>query len=88
MTDERLSHALEELHHEISRLEDLDATSRQRLLKLTEAIKRKLEQPQDVEQHLHLVGLLQDEEAYFEVSHPKLAMALNEVLTILSAAGI
>jgi nitric oxide reductase activation protein len=88
MTDQPLRQALEALRQEISCMEDIDAASRRRLERLTQAIEHKLEQPQDVDHHLHLVGLLQDEVAYFEASHPRLAMALNEILTTLSTAGV
>jgi hypothetical protein len=35
-----------------------------------------------------MVELLRDEVGYFEVSHPTLVAALNQIMTILSAGGI
>ena len=88
MKEQQLHQSLQALRLEIDRLEDIDDSSRQRLERLTASIEQKLEQPQDVEHHLHLIELLRNEVAYFEGSHPALVMVLNEILTTLSTAGI
>jgi hypothetical protein len=88
MTERHLHQALRTLREQIGHAEGIDHTSRQRLKQLTTAIEQRLRKPQQADHRRSLVKLLRDEVAYFEVSHPKLTEALNEVAMILSAGGI
>lgn len=88
MTDSQLRQALETLRQEIDGLENIDAASRHRLDELIASIEHASEQEQDADHHLRLIERFQDEAAVFEASHPQLALALNEIATILSNAGI
>jgi hypothetical protein len=88
MTDSQLHQALETLRQEIDRLENIDAASRQRLEGLITSIEHNSEQVQDTDHHLRLIERIRDEAAFFEASHPQLALALNEIATTLSNMGI
>ena len=88
MSEDKLRDALEALRGEISRLEGLDDQSRARLDHLLGDIELKVKQPQDAAHHENLIQRLQDSVSRFEVSHPNLTMALNEVLNALSGAGV
>jgi CII-binding regulator of phage lambda lysogenization HflD len=88
MTDRQLRQTLQTLHEEIDSTVDIDDTSRQRLERLMVSIERKLVEPQDAIHHRQLVELLREEIAYFEISHPILVTALNDILTMLSAGGL
>jgi hypothetical protein len=56
--------------------------------RLLDDIESKAQQPPDAAQHMHLIERLKDGMAQFEVSHPTLTLALNEVLGVLSGAGV
>jgi hypothetical protein len=87
MTERHLHQALRTLREQIGHAEGIDNASRQRLKRLTATIEQRIKKPQQTDHHESLIKLLRDEVAYFEVSHPKLTTALNEVAMILSAGG-
>jgi hypothetical protein len=88
MPEEQLQNVVEALRAEISRLEGIDAPSRERLNRLLGDVELKLEHPQDAAHHQYLVEQLSNDLTHFEVTHPALTKALNDLLATLSAAGI
>ena len=90
MTDQNLRTLLEQLHSELERTESLDEKGRELLRDLSGDIRGLLERssnagPQPEEA---TVQRLQDAIDHFEVTHPTITMALSEMMTILSNAGI
>jgi len=90
MTDQKLHTLLEQLHSELERTESVDEKGRELLRGLSGDIRGLLERsgnagPQSDESTLQR---LQDAIDHFEVTHPTLTMALSEMMTILSNAGI
>lgn len=90
MTNQNLRTLLEQLHSELERTESVDEKGRGLLRDLSGDIRGLLERsgnagPQSDES---TVRRLQDAIDHFEVTHPTLTMALSEMMTILSNAGI
>ena len=88
MTDQDLYDALHTLREELEQTGGLDTTTRHRLERLVDAIELEMEKSCQTDHHQSLVNLISGEVAYFEVSHPKLTTALNEIMTMLSAGGL
>lgn len=94
MTGQNLRRLLEELHeelhNELQRAENVDEKGRVLLRHLEEDIRDLLQRSGDesVQGGETLLGRFQSAIDHFEVTHPKLTMALSEMMTSLSNAGI
>jgi hypothetical protein len=87
MKDQKLRKLLEQLHDELERVQTVDEKGRGLLRDLNADINDLLarSEPQADES---MLKRLQDAIDHLEVEHPKLTMALSEMMTILSNAGI
>jgi hypothetical protein len=87
MTGQKIRELLEQLHDELERTETVDDKGRALLEDVSGDINDLLErsEPQADETMLNKLQATID---HLEITHPKLTMALSEMLTILSNAGI
>jgi hypothetical protein len=87
MKDNRVRELLDQLRDELDRVESLDEKGRALLDNITADIDSLLNgtgaQPDE-----SVLRRLQDSIDHFKIEHPKLTMALSEMMTILSNAGI
>ena len=86
--DENLKRLKMELDAEINKMEGLDDVSRDKLDKLLAYLDTKVQSPDDAQNHIQLIGHLEDSVHFFEVTHPDLTMVLNKLLTMLGNLGI
>jgi hypothetical protein len=82
--DKDLHQALEHVHDEVSRTEDLDDKGRQLLGELDGHIRDLLNGSEAVAMKSSLEQAIR----HFEVTHPTLTEALSDLLTALSNAGV
>jgi hypothetical protein len=90
MSQEQLRLTLEQLHAELSQTETLDEPSRallQHTMADVQAMLAKAD-PEIAGNTPDLVARLQEGIQVFEVSHPTLSLAMQEVVALLSDAGI
>lgn len=90
MADDKLRRQLEQLHDAIERADKVDARG-QRLLRDIDGHIRELlarSEVASVQARPALTRGLEDAIRHFEVTHPALTMALTDLLTALSNAGI
>ena len=89
MTDAtQLPESLHHLRSEIEALKISDDEARQRLESLIQAIERTIENPKSAGAEANLGERLKTSILRFEVSHPRLAILINEVMEQLGNAGI
>lgn len=89
MTDvKHLHESLKKLRSEIDALDTGDEEARQRLGKLIQDIEKTLEHPEDTGGDEHLGEQLKTSILRFEVSHPRLAAIMNDIMEKLSNMGI
>ena len=86
--DENLKRLKMELDAEISKTKGLDDVSREKLDQLLNYLDTKMQTPDDPENHDQLIGHLEDNIQFFEVTHPDLTMVMNKLLTMLGNLGI
>jgi hypothetical protein len=87
MTDSKLRHQLERLHDEIQKTDTVDEAGL-RLLRDIDGHIRELLARSEMESRPGLTRGLEDAIRHFEVTHPTLTMALSDLLSALSNAGI
>ena len=89
MTDvKHLDESLNKLRSEIDALDTGDEEARQRLEKLIQDIENALENPQETGADDNLGEQLKTSILRFEVSHPRLAAVMNDIMEKLSNMGI
>jgi uncharacterized protein YlxW (UPF0749 family) len=88
MNEYRLRVSIDRLRQEMDRLPEHDATTRRRLNALVDEIERMDHEADGVHEDRTLIMRLEDEIASLEVTHPSLTVALNDLLEVLTAAGI
>jgi hypothetical protein len=89
MTSARdLDELMSTLRTEMSALDIGDDDARRRLEALLRDIETRIKDPTDAETASGLTGQLKASVLKFEVSHPRLAGVMNDVLEKLSAMGI
>lgn len=86
--NEQLETIVAALRAEVTKLSDLDPTSKQKLEELVQNLEVKLESPDDLDHHDSVTESLSDVLTHFEVSHPRLTGILNDVMMALSNMGI
>ena len=87
MTDKNLSDLLEKLHEELQHVESVDETGRDLLRGIDVEIRGLLDRSGE-SAGTSLTKSLQSALDHFEITHPKLTMAISEILTALNNAGI
>jgi hypothetical protein len=89
MNDQNLRDLLERVHRELEQTEATDEAERERLRHLEADIRSLLERSdEDTERDDPMLERLQDSIDHFETTHPQLTLMLNQMMTILSNAGI
>jgi hypothetical protein len=87
MNDQKLRELLEQVHSEIEHTESVDEKGRE-ILRDLDADIRKLLERSDAQVDESMLKRMQDRIDHLEIEHPTLTMALSEMMTILSNAGI
>ena len=87
MPKNKIRELLEQLQGELDQVDPQDEKGRKLLENITEDINSFLQQS-DAQRDETILQRLQDTIDHFNIEHPKLTMALLEVLSILSNAGI
>ena len=87
MTDQPLRDLLGKLHDELQRIESVDEKGRDLLRDLDTDIRALLERSGEAGSDSSAKSI-QSAMDHFEITHPKLTMALSEMLTALNNAGI
>ena len=85
--EDDLRRLLNELSAAVQRTQESDE-DRAELVRLVEAVERRLEADVPPEDHPRLVHALKSAEVRFESDHPQLGDALRQAVQALSAAGI
>jgi hypothetical protein len=85
MDDQELHDLLEKAHAQIERTETIDEKGRELLRDLDEDIRRLLDSSENPS---GVVDRLENTIQHFEVDHPVFTATLNQIMEILSAAGI
>ena len=90
MTDKNLRTLLEELHNELQHAERVDERGLSLLHELDADIRGLLQRSGDegLQTDDSILERFQSAMEHFEITHPKLTMAISEMLTALSNAGI
>ncbi len=87
MTEQTLRDLLGKLHDELQRIESVDEKGRDLLRNLDADVRALLERSGEAES-ASIAKSIQSAMDHFEITHPKLTMALSEMLTALNNAGI
>ncbi|MCI0549369.1 MAG: DUF4404 family protein [Anaerolineae bacterium] len=90
MTDQDRRKLLQELQEQIEQTKPLDEKGRELLRRLDKEIHELLENPEDdlLEAPAALIKRMNENIEHFEQTHPTLTMALSQMMTVLSNAGI
>lgn len=90
MNTEQLNALLKQLHTELENADSLDAASRESLRALMADIQKRLDDSagEGVAHDPNLIEQLQVEVLKFELSHPLLTQAINQVINALADAGV
>ncbi|MFN8382678.1 MAG: DUF4404 family protein [Anaerolineales bacterium] len=87
MPKTKIRELLEQLQGELDQIGPQDAKGRELLENITTDINSLLQDP-NIQTDESVLQRLQDSIDHFNIEHPKLTMALSEILSILSNAGI
>ncbi len=87
MPKNKIRELLEQLRGELEQVSPQDQKGRDLLENITADINSFLQDP-DVEADESVLQRLQDTIDHFNIEHPTLTMALSEIMSILSNAGI
>lgn len=87
MPKNKIRELLEQLQGELDQIGPQDAKGRELLENITTDINSLLQDP-NIKTDESTLQRLQDTIDHFNIEHPKLTMALSEILSILSNAGI
>ena len=90
MTNQNLRDLLEQLHNELTHTNTVDEKGRELLRDLGVDIQKLLDSPVDIgpQENETFLHRIKDAIDHLEVDHPTLTMALSELMSILSNAGI
>ncbi|MAF84153.1 MAG: DUF4404 family protein [Gammaproteobacteria bacterium] len=89
MEKKHLKNIIENLHRELASADSIDAESRALLQALAQDVEKLAGDTASVEiEHETTAGQLKNAALRFESEHPKLAMALGEVIDALGRLGI
>lgn len=87
MPKNKIRELLEQLQGELDQVDPQDAKGRELLENITTDINSLLQDP-NIQTDESVLQRLQDTIDHFNLEHPTLTMALSEILSILSNAGI
>ncbi len=87
MPKNKIRELLEQLQGELDQIGSQDVKGRELLENITADINSLL-QDTDIQTDESILKSLQDSIDHFNIEHPKLTMALSEIMSILSNAGI
>lgn len=88
MTDKNLRDLLAGLHDELQRTESVDEKGRDLLRDLDADIRALLERSGEADADDSVLERFQSAMDHFEITHPKLTLALSEMMNALNNAGI
>lgn len=88
MTDPTLHSLLEKLHEELQHIDSMDEKGRDLLRGLDAEIRALLDRSGEQAEDASLAQNLQTALDHFEITHPRLTMAISEMLNALNNAGI
>ncbi|RJP46133.1 MAG: DUF4404 family protein [Anaerolineaceae bacterium] len=88
MTEQTLRDLLDRLHDELQRTESVDEKGRDLLRDLDVDIRALLERSGEADADDSVLERFQSAMDHFELTHPKLTMALSEMMNALNNAGI
>jgi hypothetical protein len=88
MTEQNLQTLLEKLHEELQHVESVDETGRDLLRGIDVEIRGLLDRSGESAEEASLAKDLQSALDHFEITHPKLTMAISEMPNALNNAGI
>ena len=90
MANEERLKLLEEFRNQVAQAEPLDEERRNLLLSLDKEIGRLMESTEDekIDTPDSVLEQLQENIEHFEQTHPRLALTLSQMMTVLSNAGI
>lgn len=88
MTEQNLRDLLEKLHDELQHVESVDDKGRDLLRGIDVEIRAVLDRSDESAEETSLAKDLQSALDHFEITHPKLTMAISEMLNALNNAGI
>lgn len=88
MSTDKLRLSLHELRQQLAAFDSQDTAARQRLERLIHELEGQLERPHDPDKMQDLRQGLPDLITQFEVEHPRLTTALDQILQTLSNMGI
>lgn len=88
MTEQNLRDLLEKLHDELQHVESVDDKGRDLLRGIDVEIRAVLDRSGESTEDTSLAKSLQSALDHFEITHPKLTMAISEMLNALNNAGI
>lgn len=87
MPKNKIRELLEQLQGELDQIGPQDTKGRELLENITADINSLLQDP-NIQTDESVLQRLQDSIDHFNIEHPKLTMALSEIMSILSNAGI
>ncbi len=87
MPKNKIRELLEQLQGELDQMGPQDVKGRELLENITSDINSLLQDP-NIQTDDSVLKSLQDSIDHFNIEHPKLTMALSEIMSILSNAGI
>ncbi|MCK5214309.1 MAG: DUF4404 family protein [Candidatus Omnitrophica bacterium] len=88
MKQEKLKQSLAKLTDEVAKIDTNDIESRKKLMELAELVRKKLETPDDQEQHNRFLEKLNDDIVHFKVDHPLVTATLEDMIAILNDFGV
>jgi hypothetical protein len=88
MTNKKLIEALNRLRKALGDLDKKDKKSREKLSLLIDDINRNLASPESSKQDRRLLVQLKDAVVHFEVKHPVITEAINDIKMALYSIGL
>lgn len=90
MKRKEIQGTMEQLHHDLEKMQAVDEEDRKFLQELLGDIQRLLskEEGYGAGQHQTLIELLSRAITYFDKTHPKLAISMRQIIETLSNMGI
>jgi len=88
MSNEKLRKSIKDLRAEIDRIDARNAATKDKMEQLLGELEDHLDHPTDSENFRKLIDKVESLIAEYEVKHPRISAALEEILVTLSTMGI
>lgn len=88
MPNEKLRKSIKNLRDEIDRIDSSNVAAKEKMNQLLGELEDRLDHPEQSEDSQKLMDKLEGMIAEYEVKHPRLAEAMEEILVTLSNMGI